>query len=68
MIKAYIDINKLEDIIKFIKEVQLDYEKVINRDEPLYKKDFEQFREDLEEILSSLNKFKNSIHWLMIYF
>lgn len=42
MIKAYIDVNKLEDIIKFIKEVQLDYEKVINRDEPLYKKDFEQ--------------------------
>lgn len=62
MIKAYIDINKLEDIIKFIKEVQMDYEKVIKKDEPLYKKDFEQFREDLEEILLSLNKFKNSIH------
>ena len=62
MIKAYIDINKLEDIIKFITEVQMDYEKVINRNEALYKKDFEQFREDLEEILLSLNKFKNSIH------
>ena len=62
MIKAYIDINKLEDIIKFITEVQMDYEKVINRNEPLYKKDFEQFMEDLEEILLSLNKFKNSIY------
>ncbi len=61
MIKAYIDINKLEDIINFIKLVQEDYEKVINKDEPLHKKDFEQFREDLEEILSSLNKFKKSI-------
>lgn len=63
MIKAYIDIDKLEDIIKFIKEVQMDYKKVINQDEVLYKKDFEQFREDLEEILLSLDKFKNSIHW-----
>lgn len=62
MIKAYIDIKKLEDVIDFVKEVQMDYEKVINKEEPLYKKDFEQFREDLEEILSSLNKFKNSIH------
>lgn len=62
MIKAYIDIDKLEDIIKFIKEVQMDYKKVINQDEVLYKKDFEQFREDLEEILLSLDKFKNSIH------
>lgn len=62
MIKAYIDIKKLEDVIDFVKEVQMDYEKVINKGEPLYKKDFEQFREDLEEILSSLDKFKNSIH------
>lgn len=62
MIKAYIDIKKLEDIIEFVKEIQKDYEKVINKDEVLYKKDFEQFREDLNEILLSLNKFKNSIH------
>ena len=45
MIKAYIDINKLEDIIKFIKEVKMDYEKVINRDEPLYK--MEKFKSEL---------------------
>ena len=61
MIKAHIDINKLEDIISFIKLVQEDYEKVINKDEPLYKKDFEQFREGLEEILLSLERFKKSI-------
>lgn len=61
MIKAHIDINKLEDIINFIKLVQEDYEKVINTGEPLYKKDFEQFREDLEEILLSLERFKKSI-------
>lgn len=61
MIKAHIDINKLEDIINFIKLVQEDYEKVINKDEPLYKKDFEQFREDLGEILLSLERFKKSI-------
>lgn len=61
MIKTHIDINKLVDIINFIKLVQEDYEKVINKDEPLYKKDFEQFKEDLEEILLSLERFKKSI-------
>ena len=34
----------------------------MNRDKLLYKHDFQQFREDLEEILLSMNKFKNSIH------
>lgn len=62
MIKAFIDINKLEDIIKFVKEVQVDYEKVINADNPIFEKDFEQFREDIAEILMSLERFKNSIH------
>lgn len=62
MIKAYIDINKLEDIIKFVKEVQVDYEKVINADNSVFEKDFEQFREDIAEILMSLERFKSSIH------
>lgn len=55
-------IDKLEDIIKFVKVIKEDFEEIINKDEILYKKDFQQFREDFDELLRSMEKFKSEFN------
>ena len=54
--------EKLKDIIKFIRDVKEDFEEVINKDEILYKNDFQQFREDFDELLRSMEKFKSELN------
>jgi len=56
------NIDKLEDIIKFVKVIKEDFEEVINKDEILYKNDFQQFREDFDELLRSMEKFKRELN------
>lgn len=56
------DIEKLEDIIKFVKIAKEDFEDVINKNEVLYKQDFQQFREDFDELLRSMEKFKSELN------
>jgi len=56
------NIDKLEDIIKFVKIIKEDFEEVINKDEILYKHDFQQFREDFDELLRSMEKFKRELN------
>lgn len=53
--------EKLKDIIEFVKVIKKDFEKVINRDEKAYEHDFQQFREDLNELLRSMEKFKSDL-------
>lgn len=56
------NIEKLEEIIKFVKVIKEDFEEVINKDEILYKHDFQQFREDFDELLRSMEKFKSEFN------